>query len=546
MKIIESLRNFFTKKNIKELCKKIWGKEPEPVDESVFDDPDRYVKFDEWKDKQYWEDKKRYKREKRLLTLRRFCVSIISILLVTLISATLIKSMYLFVKTNKFLSCAGREVCIYLGPKRVYPNFMANKVIGLKNGDALVLINNSEEHYEEFYSKKHNRFLKINSKRNIKVKVYLTLYGEVKKFVYSDPIALVKNSRGNILIIDRDAPVEIFDVKNKKFLPTDVNIFKSKNADPPYEYDYLYLSPYTSYYSLIKSINDTHNDLQNEFIQQQNTLEKLYLFNNDTYEITEMPKFALQSMHFPSEDDFIILNNEKIIIPVRYKNVSDPFKNKWAYAYSSNVKLTTDHIEIYDPVQNKFIAETNKDILKDNIFHIVQPNNDIIFLNKNSTYLFINKDNKFIKANEELTRRNQQTVEKLAKLMFEHMGLDIEEIFGVDRARVIQLAPQKFLITCNSGHLFNFDNIADTDNSIKARVRKDLDEQEKIQACRNTVYFDYEKNIVKKGPKFLQPHFSASIGQLTDDLFIVVSGNDGYTLPPIKPNARVQFIKVKN
>ena len=39
MKIIGSLRNFFTKKNIKELCEKVWGKEPEPVDESVFDDP---------------------------------------------------------------------------------------------------------------------------------------------------------------------------------------------------------------------------------------------------------------------------------------------------------------------------------------------------------------------------------------------------------------------------------------------------------------------------------------------------------------------------
>ena len=79
MNLIETIQEFFTKKKIKELCKKIWGKEPEPVDESVFDDPDRYVKFDEWKDKHYWEDKKRYKREKRLLTLRRFCVSVISI-----------------------------------------------------------------------------------------------------------------------------------------------------------------------------------------------------------------------------------------------------------------------------------------------------------------------------------------------------------------------------------------------------------------------------------------------------------------------------------
>ena len=541
MKIIEALRNFFTKKNIKELCKKIWGKEPEPVDESVFDDPDRYVKFDDWKDKQYWEDKKRYKREKRLLTLRRFCVSVISILLVTLISATLIKSMYLFVKTNEFLSCAGRDVCIYLGPKRIYPGFMLNKVIGLNNGDAFVITYTSEKNYVEYYNKIFNRFSKIKDKRNIKVLVFQTMF-DVRKLVSSAPNALIKNSNGDIVIIDDQAPIELFDVKNKKFIPTEVNLFNYRSN----QHSYNYLTPYIDKYSLIKSNNAVLNDY-NETIRQNTTkFEKLYLFDNDNYSITEMPSLAQSSNYFPQKNDIIILNNGKIILPIIYKYVSDPSKNKWAYAYSSNVKPITDHIEIYDPSQNRFIAETNKDILKDNILHIVQPNNDVIFLNKNSTYFFINKDNKFIKANEELTRRNQKTVEKLAKLMFEHMGLDIEEIFGVDRVRVIQLAPQKFLITCNSGHMAPFDNIAEPNNSIKPLLKKDLGQRETIQACRNTVYYDYEKNIIKKGPKFIQPHFSAQIAQLSNNLFIVVGGKDFETRPPAKPNDRVQFIKVKN
>lgn len=113
MNLIETLQEFFTKKNIKELGKKIWEKEPEPVDESVFDDPDRYVKFDEWKDKHYWEDKKRYKREKTLLTCRRFCVSVISIWLLFQLTTGGIKYVSLFVKSNEFLSCVGRG-CLYI------------------------------------------------------------------------------------------------------------------------------------------------------------------------------------------------------------------------------------------------------------------------------------------------------------------------------------------------------------------------------------------------------------------------------------------------
>lgn len=541
MKIIESLRNFFTKKNIKELCKKIWGKEPEPVDESVFDDPDRYVKFDEWKDKQYWEDKKRYKKEKRLLTLRRFCLSVILIFLLT----GLIKSVNLFVKTNAFLSCVGRDVCIYLGPKRVYSNFMANKVIGLKNGDALILTYTGDNNYAEYYSKKYNRLSKINSKRNIKINEYITRFGEHQRFFQSKPTALIKNSNDDVLIIDEKSPLEIFDVKNKKFIPTDVNIFNYTDNKTPYDY----ITHYKNQYSLIRTNNTRPKYLyspRDGFRTKLTKPEKLYLFNSDDYTLTEMPPLELELKYYPRPSDIIILNNGKIIMPIRYKYKRfDPNEIGFNY-YSNNSKPATDHIEIYDPAQNRFIAETNKDILKDNIFHIVQPNNDVIFLNKNSTYLFINKDNKFIKANEELTRRNQQTVEKLAKLMFEHMGVDIEEIFGADRARVVKLAPQKFLITCNIGHMFAFDNTGDPNNAIVPLNKSNLRGYEIVQSCRNTVYFDYKNNIVKKGPKFLQQHFSAAIEQLTDGLFIVVEGHDGYTLPPAKPNARVQFIKVKN
>lgn len=534
MKIIESLRNFFTKKNIKELCQKIWGKEPEPVDESVFDDPDRYVKFDEWKDKQYWEDKKRYKREKRLLTLRRFFVSVILIFLLT----GLIKSVNLFVKTNEFLSCVGRDVCIYLGPKMNYPVSTYVYIAGLKNGDLLSLTNRPKSDY---YDIKKNKFIKINSSRHIPARMFNKKFStKMSKETYTT-YALIKAENGNILIVDSSLPLEIFDAKSKKFISTDFNLFNIKNKN---KNKYNYLTQYIDNYSLIMTfdnIDPKGYGFDYGFKTELTKPEKLYLFNNNDFTLKEMPPFALPLKYFPRPSDIIVLNNGKIIMPIRYKYIEPDDR---AIMINSS-KAETDHIEIYDPVQNKFIAETNKDILEDNILHIVQPNNDVIFLNKNSTYLFINKDNKFIKANEELTRRNQKTVEKLAKLMFEHMGLDIEEIFGVERARVVQLAPKKFLITCAQSHIMPFGTKGKLDIAIKALIRADLNTQEKIQACRNTVYYDYEKNLVKKGPKFVKPHFYAKIEQLTSNLFIVVGGEDrGFDKSPLTD--RAQFIKVKN
>ena len=537
MKIIESLRNFFTKKNIKELCKKIWGKEPEPVDESVFDDPDRYVKFDEWQDKQYWEDKKRYKREKRLLTLRRFCVSVILIFLLT----GLIKSVNLFVKSNAFLSCAGRDVCIYLGPKMNYPLATYVNVFALNNGDALTF---GTGRNVDYFDIKKNKFIKINSLRHIPLQILHTKFGDIEDISTNSTYAMFENTKGNIAMIDASLPLEIFDVKNKKFITTNLNTFNQKNNKNVF----IYLSKYMNNLSLVMSNNSRVGIriLDYGFRSNVTKPEKLYLFNNDDYSLKEMPSFAIPLKYFPRPSDIIVLNNGKIIMPIRYKYIAPDDRA----IMINRSKAETDHIEIYDPVQNKFIAETNKDILEDNILHIVQPNNDVIFINKNSTYLFINKDNKFIKANEELTRRNQQTVEKLAKLMFEHMGLDIEEIFGVERARVVQLAPKKFLITCDQGHTAPFGTKGKLDISIKALVRADLNTQEKIQACRNTVYYDYEKNIVQKGPKFVKPHFYAKIEQLTSNLFIVVGGIDRIYYKSYKDKIflgeYVQFIKVKN
>ena len=548
---LKEIKKYFTKENIKFFFKNIWGKEPEPVDESVWDDPDRYVRFDVWKDNQYWEDKKRYKREKTILKIRRFTI----VFLFIFFFAGFIKSANFIIKRNEFLSCMGRDVCIYLGPKMNDPVFSNVHIGSLKNGDLLSVS------YEkgDYYDIKKNRFVKINNLRhqlpNYKEAVILNVSCGKRN--------LIENSNGNILIIDKQFPLEIFDVQSKKFIATNVNLFnglphiipktaatneyfKNKTCIAIGSSKYEYLVPYINNYSLIMtSINNPLNyNYIYGFKTKLTTPEKLYLFNNDDFSLTAMPPFVLPLRYFPRPSDIIVLSNGKIIMPIRYKYIApddDAIR-------LNNSKAKTDHIEIYDPVQKKFIAETNKDILEDNILHMVLPNNNVIFLNKNSTYIFFNETNKFLKADEELTKRNQKAVEKLAKLMFEHMGLDIEEIFGVDRARVIKLAPQKFLITCEHGHTVPFGTRGNINTSLYSLIKMDLNEQEKIRACRNTVFYDYEKNIVKKGPKFLKPHFYAEIEQLTHNLFIVVGGIDRIyqykSIPYL--GEYVQFIKIKN
>ena len=534
--LLRKIKEKFTKEKLIGYWQWLWGKEPEPVDESVLDDPDRYVKLDDENDDKYWKDVARYKGQKSGLRMRRFCIVILLVIILT----GVIKSANLFIKTNEFLSCVGKDVCIYLGPKMNYPLATYVNVIGLNNGDALTF---GTGRNADYYDIKKNKFVKINSLRHIPIQILHTKFGDIKNISTKTTYAMFENTKGDIAMIDASLPLEIFDVKNKKFIATDFNLFnqdQNKNL-------YIYLVKYTNNFSLVMSNNSRVGIHILDYGFRTNTKqpEKLYLLNNNDFTLKEMPPFALPLKYFPRPSDVIVLNNGKIIIPIRYKYIAPDDKN----IMINSSKPETDHIEIYDPVENKFIAETNKNILKDNIVHVVQPNNDVIFLNKNSTYIFINKDNKFIKAKEDLTQRNQKTVEKLSKLLIEHMGLDIEEIYGVERARVVQLAPQKFLITCAQSHIMSFCTEGQHDITLKALIRADLNTQEKIQACRNTVYFDYEKNIVKKGPKFLQPHFYAEIEQLADNLFIVVGGIDRTYYKAYEDkdsiNRRVQFIKVK-
>ena len=69
---------------------------------------------------------------------------------------------------------------------------MANKIIGLQNGDAFVLTYDSEKYFSEYYSKEQNSFSKINSKRNIDIITHKTKFGETRRYLSS---LILKNIR---------------------------------------------------------------------------------------------------------------------------------------------------------------------------------------------------------------------------------------------------------------------------------------------------------------------------------------------------------------
>ena len=534
MKIIESLRNFFTKKNIKELCKKIWGKEPEPVDESVFDDPDRYVKFDEWKDNQYWEDKKRYKREKRILCLRRFIVSF----LVLVISINIITIFVNAIRYNTLFSCLFKDACIVRGPKTPLPFTSCSNFE--QNGETIILLEGDINYgYRKYIRPFLNNVLyrtKIDKRFEPDYKIRLYAYNKNfnifrrLKYVFDatperlldTPVAL--NSQNQFIFTEfmSQKTIHIIDLNKQKIIRTNLCNF-SKNCQ--YEPNNLFfIKQYDADRAIVMSQNNNmkyDNMVFSSFYrrygyycQKLTAKENMYIFDLKNLTFKQLPDFAIPLKYYPAAEDIIVLKNGKIIVPIRNKN-TDEEKEYW------------DHIEIYDPKENKFFAEKNTDVMKNNIFIVDFPNNDLLFINKDSSYFFINSKNKFIKANEEETSKNQMNIDILKMLMLDNFGLELGKVFS--DIEIIKVGRDKFFLTCK---------FVSTNSE---------------PICNNTIYFNYTKNTIKKGPKFLFNHGGVYIIPLSENSVIFLGGHESHEgryavplNPNYVPNKYTQILKVKN
>lgn len=507
MKIIESLRNFFTQKNIKELCKKIWGKEPEPVDESVFDDPDRYVKFDEWKDKHYWEDKKRYKREKRLLTLRRFCVSVISIWLLFQLTTGFIKSVSLFVKTNEFLSCIGKDACIYLGPKTNYYLTPVKSAYRASNNNIYKISfcrpsiggEYKTDFCYEYYDVKKNKFIKMNAIGVKDIEPYV-----ITEDMSKNPVFITSNNP----VYSANNPIYSFNLKTQKFQNSDKYFLKTTYINNSLSLNYLYVADYLPNYLIFENKikkffgGDDRQVGNNTYLSKEERLKyQLYLYNVEKNFLTKLPKLPQSVKHMPLPADFIVLDNGKMIVPIRYRN--DKISSIQEL-FSENLYAKLESILVYDPTKNAFYNLPPLKEMEHYLFYIKLPNNDVVFITENYTYTFNNKTNQFSEVSSQEKWKNRKTIAKLKNVLQEHLGIKIEEFSQSNAVNIVPLSKYRFLITCGSMHL----SYAPLNLKAKEIAGK---------ACLNTVIYDYKKDKVKLGPKLLRESLGAKFFPYSDN-----------------------------
>lgn len=500
MNLIETIQEFFTKKNIKELGKKIWGKEPEPVDESVFDDPDRYVKFDEWKDKHYWEDKKRYKREKTLLTCRRFCVSVISICLLFQLTTVGIKYVSLFVKSNEFLSCVGRDVCIYLGPKMNYYLTPVDTAYRASNNNIYKISfcrpcmggEYKTDLCYEYYDVEKNKFVKMNS---IMVKDI-------------EPYVITEDKYKNPVFITQNNPIFSFNLETKRFQNSDKYFLKTTYINNYPYLNYLYIMDYLPNYLIFENKIKKFfggNDRKvgnNTYLSREERLKyQLYLYNVEKNFLTKLPKLPQSIKHMPLPADFIVLDNGKMIVPIRYRN--DKISSIQEL-FSENLYAKLESILVYDPTKNAFYNLPPLKEMEHYLFYIKLPNNDVVFITENYTYTFNNKTNQFSEVSSQEKWKNRKTIAKLKNVLQEHLGIKIEEFSQSNAVNIVSLSKYRFLITCGSMHL------SDAPLNLKAKEIAG-------KACLNTVIYDYKKDKVKLGPKLLRESLGAKFIPFLDN-----------------------------
>ncbi len=448
-----------------------------------------------------WGNKEGFKNgnklQKFLLLLKRTVVVYAVLWLVMFLASSFIS----LIQSNEFLACAGKDVCIFKGPStelKTYriKSFKLNDgstiliVIGAKNAVKYGLPVYKINAYK--YNPKRNRFKKMNFKlSSLEFPIGITSENKAVYTLYNNFI----NSE----------TIHILDLKTQLFENTELCNFSDKCKQKPN--NLRFVKPYTKDKVIVMTENNKL--LNNDFLLKKK--EYMYIFDLKNLTFKKLPDFAIPLKYYTDENDIIVLDNGDIIILGRHKDYREIFY---------------DHIEIYDAKQNKFIAQTNTDFYRDNIFTINQKNGDVLFVNQNSTYNFNSAKNKFEKASSYESGKN-----KVAMYLLENK---LKEVFNIylytpyaDKVKYIKLPDNKYLITCGDTY-FDFPYYKNPNG-----------------VCKKTLIYDYENNTIKEGPKFLYAHNKTNIVLVDENTYIAggfISDKDGKN-PSY--NEHVQIIKVK-
>ena len=170
----------------------------------------------------------------------------------------------------------------------------------------------------------------------------------------------------------------------------------------------------------------------------------MYLYNVDENLLIKLPKLPQNIKHMPLAADFIVLDNGKMIVPIRYRN--DKISSIQEL-FSENLYAKLESILVYDPTKNAFYNLPPLKEMEHYLFYIKLLNNDVVFITENYTYTFNNKTNQFSEVSSQEKWKNRKTIAKLKNVLQEHLGIKIEEFSQSNAVNIVPLSKYRFLIT---------------------------------------------------------------------------------------------------
>lgn len=523
---------------------KIWGVDPQPVNTDLFEDPERYNKLDNEETENYWKQEEIYDRQVFWLKVRRTFVGFFILILSFNLAVDFLYNIYDNIRASYLLNCLGREVCIYGTGKINYPLHSMN-VITLDE-DKKVFISNLY-YYNAMY---HRIVYPFNDLRILWDALYHYWSDDIKEFdeifeklvpgykvVTLENYNKIFNKFSNLrpppaaydeiltcgthkiifYLREKDSNIRpkraIYDTITKKYTFDEDKLFWRDKNDihtvlrilGKYD-DYRYLTitrdeknfiekglghVWAGEYEFAGWDKNEEPIYTLDFLKKQ---ERLYLANIGSQTLYPLPEFAKPIKVYPQKEDIRILKNGKIIVPIR------------AYVYrSKRLLMYWDHIEIYDPNTNKFIAELNTEVLKENLFDVDLPNGDILFINKNSSWIFNNKNNKFEQVSDKERHKHEIAIFKLELLLKSIIRVDLTEPI-LEKTKIIKLDSDKFLLTCG-----------DSSYSDELTGRTEM--------CKRTFYYNVTEDKLDWGPRFLYSHYWANNARIDENKLIVAGGH---------------------
>lgn len=397
---------------------------------------------------------------KRKSAIKRFLVAVLIVIFSYIVLNFIFNSVVFAIKNNPTINCWNKPICIYNNSNINYPSY-SNKILNLENGYLFVakhgygkysLIKNLrsklqgakyvDKDVSELYEIKTNKFHKI--KQSYNEQSFYDIIKTIDNKIVFFPFNLTYKK------------IQIYDFNKKEYEYKYPNIDKDK--------EYRFLCKYYGNLLYISNNSDPHYWEKKRDIAEITQDEKLYILNLSTFTLEKFSDFNIMPKYFPNPEDIRVLENGKIIIPIRNRKFSN---------------IIWDHIEIYNPQTNSFSSEKNIDIFKDNIFDIKLENNDILFLNKTTGYIFSNSENKFINQNEKLQNQNHIFINRFLN--------EIKNILLVDNIedlKILKLSGNCFLIIRNSTYGTQYEDIFS-----------------------RTIFVDYNNKIIREGPelKYIYP-----------------------------------------